>query len=174
MDDFAESFVGHQIFGVADLFSGYDACTLAKGSQDLTTFQCLEFSQRLTVLPQGCTNSVQEFQRQMEHVLAPHWQVACVFIDDIDIKGPKSDYEGATLADNPEIQLFVYEYTQNLDCVFQTFIVAGVTASGTKLVFATPRVKIVGSIVSKDGWHLVHGIATKVLNWATPWNISNV
>jgi hypothetical protein len=63
MDDFAESFVGHQIFGVADLFSGYDACTLAEGSQDLTTFQCLEFPQRLTVLPQGCTNSVQEFQR---------------------------------------------------------------------------------------------------------------
>ncbi|KIP01284.1 hypothetical protein PHLGIDRAFT_80760, partial [Phlebiopsis gigantea 11061_1 CR5-6] len=31
-DDFAESFVGHAIYGVADLFSGYDAVTLAERS----------------------------------------------------------------------------------------------------------------------------------------------
>ena len=40
-DDFAESFVGHVIYGLADLFSGYDGRKLAVTSRPLTTFSCL-------------------------------------------------------------------------------------------------------------------------------------
>lgn len=83
-DDFAESFVGHAIYGVADLFSGFDAVTLAECSRDLTTFHCLDGPERLTVLPQGATNSVSEFQRRMRHAIKPEIpQHADVFIDDV-------------------------------------------------------------------------------------------
>jgi len=40
-DDFAESFIGHVIYGLADLFSGYDGRRLGVASRPLTTFSCL-------------------------------------------------------------------------------------------------------------------------------------
>jgi len=40
-DDFAESFVGHVIYGLADLFSGYDGQRLGVASRPLTTFSSL-------------------------------------------------------------------------------------------------------------------------------------
>ncbi|EKM51437.1 uncharacterized protein PHACADRAFT_55109, partial [Phanerochaete carnosa HHB-10118-sp] len=95
-------------------------------------------------------------------------------IDDVGIKGGTDDYGNASLDDNPNIRRFVYEYATTLDRVFLRFITAGVTASGSKLVLATPRLKIVGSIVSKEGWHLAHGIVSKILNWPTPSNVSDV
>ena len=174
-DDFAESFVGRCIYGIADLFSGFDACTLAESSRDLTTFHCLNGPERLTVLPQGCTNSVQEFQRRIRHALIEEIpNNADAFIDDVGIKGGDDNYDDAALPDNPRIRIFVYDYAVTLDRVFLRFIVAGVTASGLKLVLATPRLKIVGSIVSREGWHLAHGITAKVLNWPTPRNVSDV
>lgn len=175
-DDFAESFVGFAIYGVADLFSGFDARTLAEASRDLTTFHCLQEPWRLTTLPQGFTNSVAEFQRCVNHALTFLILLGFlkVFIDDVAMKGGRSRYNDAPLSDNPEIRLFVYEYAVKLDMTFLCMIMAGITASGTKLILATPKVRIVGSIVSHEGWHLAHGIATKVLNWPTPESVSEV
>jgi hypothetical protein len=48
VDDFAESHVGHTIYGLADLFSGYDGRTLAIASRPLTTFNSLIGPSRLT------------------------------------------------------------------------------------------------------------------------------
>ena len=62
-DDFAESFVGHVIYGLADLFSGYDGRRLAITSRPLTTFSCLLGPLRSCVLPQGATNSLPEIGR---------------------------------------------------------------------------------------------------------------
>lgn len=61
-DNFAESFVGHVIYGLTDLFSGYDGRKLALVSRPLTTFSCLIGPLRSCVLPQGATNSLPEFQ----------------------------------------------------------------------------------------------------------------
>ncbi|KZT05479.1 uncharacterized protein LAESUDRAFT_636756, partial [Laetiporus sulphureus 93-53] len=41
----------------------------------------------------------------------------------------------------------------------------GITASGTKLVLATPKLRIVGSIISIEGWHVDHGLVNKIANW---------
>ncbi|KAI0323292.1 hypothetical protein GY45DRAFT_1227505, partial [Cubamyces sp. BRFM 1775] len=65
----------------------------------------------------------------------------------------------------PNIRKFVFEYATTVDRVFRRFELAGLTASGTKLVLAAPSVQIVGSVVSHDGWHLSHGIISKVLKW---------
>ena len=61
-DDFAESFVGHVIYGLANLFSGYDGRKLAVVSRPLTTFTCLIGPLHSCVLPQRATNSLPEFQ----------------------------------------------------------------------------------------------------------------
>ncbi|KAJ8454791.1 hypothetical protein ONZ51_g12825 [Trametes cubensis] len=172
-DDFAEGFVGHTVYGVADLFSGYDARTLDPRSRDLTTFQCMEVSARNTVLPQGATNAVTDFGRCTYHTLRDEPN-AEAFVDDCGIKGPKSRYEDATLDDNPKIRKFIYEYATTFDRVFRRFELAGLTASGTKLVLAAPQVQIVGSVVSHEGWHLVHGIVSKVLKWKYPESLTEV
>jgi len=54
------------------------------------------------------------------------------------------------------------------------FIQARVTASGKKLVLATPHLHIVGTIVSKDSWHLEHGLVMKILNWGPLMSVTDI
>jgi len=162
-DDFAESFIGHVIYGLVDLFSGYDGRRLGVASRPLTTFSSLIGPHRSCVLPQGATNSLPEFQRCTTHTLQEEIpKNGGVFVDDVGLKGPTTTYGDEEVA--PGIRRFVYEYATILDRFLTRFIAAGITASGKKLVLATPRLHIVGTIVSKDGWHLEHGLVTKILN----------
>ena len=174
-DDFAESFVGYACYGVADLFSGYDARTLDVRSRDLTTFQCMDVSGRCTVLPQGATNAVSDFVRCTRHILAEEIpDHAKIFVDDCGIKGPRSRYDNEPIPGNNGIRRFVFEYLVTFDRVFARFQTAGVTVSGYKLVPFTLKVHLVGSEASKDGWHLHHGVVSKVLKWPYPTSVSEV
>ena len=172
-DDFAESFVGHVIYGLVDLFSGYDGRRLGVASRPLTTFSSLIGPHRSCVLPQGATNSLPEFQRCTTHTLQEEIpKNGGVFVDDVGLKGPTSTYDDEELA--PGIRRFVFEYATILDRFLARFIEAGITASGKKLVLATPRLHIVGTIVSKDGWHLEHGLVTKISNWGPLTSVTDV
>jgi len=162
-DDFAEGFVDHVIYGLADLFSGYDRRKLAVTSRPLTTFSCLLGPLRSCVLPQGATNSLPEFQRCTTHTLQDEIpKNGDVFVDNVGLKDPTSTYNDIEVA--PGIRRFVYEYATTFDRFLMCFIQANITASGKKLVLATPCLHIVGTIVSKDGWHLEHGLVMKILN----------
>ena len=175
MDDFAERFVGCHVYMIADLLSGYDARVLAESSRDLTTFHTIEGPRHLTVLPQGYCNAVAEFQRCTMHTLQEEIPTyADPFIDDVGIKGSKTDYEGKTLHNNPGIWKFIYEFATTVDRVLLRFETAGITASGSKLVLTTPKLHIVGTVVSKDGWHFEHGLVTKIINWPYCESVSEV
>ena len=172
-DDFAESFVGHVIYGLADLFSGYDGRRLGVASRPLTTFSSLIGPHRSCFLPQGATNSLPEFQRCTTHTLQDEIpKNGGVFVDDVGLKGPTSTYNEEEVA--PGIRRFVFEYATVFDRFMARFIEAGITASGKKLVLATPRLHIVGTIVSKEGWHLEHGLVTKILNWGPLTSVTDV
>ena len=137
-DDFAESFVGHVIYGLADLFSGYDGRRLGVASRPLTTFSSLIGPHRSCVLPQGATNSLPEFQHCTTHTLQEEIpKNGGVFVDDVGLKGPTSTYDNEEAA--PGIRRFVFEYATTLDRFLACFIEAGITASGKKLVLAMPR-----------------------------------
>jgi len=172
-DDFAESFVGHVIYGLADLFSGYDGQRLSVASRPLTTFSSLIGPHRSCVLPQGATNSLPEFQRCTTHTLQEEIpKNRGVFVDDVGLKGPTSTYNDEEVA--PGIRRFIFEYATILDCFLAHFIEVGITASGKKFILATPRLHIVGTIVSKEGWHLEHGLVMKNLNWGPLTNVTDV
>lgn len=174
-DDFAEKFVGFAIYGIADLFSGFDARMLALISRPLTAFHSIEGPKQQCTLPMGFTNSVQEFQRCVQHTLQaeiPHY--ANNFLDDIGIKGPKSRYNDEPIPENPNIRKFIYEYATTLDRVLLHLISAGITASGLKTTLAALSLKIVGTVVSYDGWHLEHGLVAKIQKWPEPRNVSEV
>lgn len=109
------------------------------------------------------------------HVLGPMAPVhADAFVDDCGVKGPTSRYADEPIPDNPDIRRFVYEFATTLNLLFHRFRKAGVTASGSKLVIATPQLRIVGSVESAEGWHLEHGVVNKVLKWPYCKSVSEV
>ena len=173
LDDFAEGFVGCYIYGLFDLFAGYDGRILDIKSRPLTTLSTLLGPMRLTCLPQGATNSVPEFCKCTTHCLQEEIPAtADVFIDDVGAKGPRTDYNNELIA--PGIRKFVYEYATTVDRILVRMIHAGITASGKKLILAVPRLHIVGTEVSREGWHLSHGLATKIKNWPTLESVTDV
>ena len=175
IDDMIEDFKGHAFYFIADLKAGYDAVILAKESRDLTAFHAYNFGlMRLTSLPQGYTNSMQEFCRRTSHMVSPIKDDVKVFVDDIAGKGPKSRYDDETLPENPEIRRFVYE---GLTVLRNTLILverAGVTISGTKFVGATPELDILGATVSIYGAHIAHQALSKILKWPACQSASEV
>ena len=83
--------VGRVIYGLADLFAGYDGRRLAVQSRPLTTFGCMIGLHCLTSLPQGMTNSMPEFQRCVTHILAKEVpECGDSFVDDVMVYGPSS------------------------------------------------------------------------------------
>ena len=136
-------------------------------------FSCLLGPLRSCVLPQGATNSLPELQCCTTHMLQDEIpKNGNVFVDDVGLKGPTSTYNKAEIA--PGIRRYVYEYASTFDRFLMRFIKSGITASGKKLVLATPHLHIVGTIISKDRWHLEHGLVTKILNWGPLTSITDV
>ena len=72
VNEFAESFLGHSIYGLLDLFSGFDARWVAPHSRPLQAFHTPLGARQQTTLVQGYTNSVQEFQRCVRPGLNTH------------------------------------------------------------------------------------------------------
>lgn len=103
--DFTESCTGFTIYGVADLFSGYDAVTLHVNSRDLTTFQTMDEVLHNMTCPQGLTNALQHFQCMVKHVLGEDRPRYCnPFVDDAVIKGPRTRYDDDAIPTNPSIR----------------------------------------------------------------------
>jgi len=55
---------------------------------------------RLTSLPQGHMNSMQEFCRRTEHMIRELYPKIRVFVDDVSGKGPSTIYNGEMIEGN--------------------------------------------------------------------------
>ena len=112
----AESFGGYMVYGMMDLFTGYDQHPLHVDSQDMTMFNSPLRLHHLTTLPMGHTNTVQIYQADMAFILQdeiPHHTMP--FINDLPVKfktsqyqRPDSSYE--TILENPGIRLFIWKH----------------------------------------------------------------
>ena len=69
IEHLAESFAGYVVYGMMDLFAGYDQRPLHPDSQDLTTFNSPLGPHCLTTIPMGYTNVVQIYQANMSFIL---------------------------------------------------------------------------------------------------------
>lgn len=161
-DEFSEEFGGCHIVSLIDWFSGYDQIGLHPDSRHLTAFQTpLGLVQQCT-LPMGTTNSVAEFVRVVTKVLADHIpKRAMPFMDDVAVKGPKTDYDGEESL--PGVRRFVLEHFLNLDAVLADIERAGCTASGHKSDWCWDTMAIVGYVVDKDGRHPSDKKVAKIL-----------
>ncbi|THU91074.1 DNA/RNA polymerase, partial [Dendrothele bispora CBS 962.96] len=144
VNEFAEDFVGFSYYGLFDLFSGFDARWVNPKSRPLQAFHTPVGARQQCTLVQGYTNSVQEFQRCVQHALYHVQSFAKNFVDDCGVKGPPTRYGEEKIPGNDQIGRAFYEYAQNVDLTLGAMILAGVTASGHKAILAALKLKIVG------------------------------
>ena len=171
VDDFVEGFAGYQCYTVFDLFWGFDARKIHPISRDLTAFMTPLGLLQITSLPTGFTNSPAEFQKCMTMVLhdeIPH--KAHIFIDDLPIKGPKSQYldkEGKpeVLKENPRIRRFIWEHALDVHRIMHKVACAGATFAAAKAQICLPEVLIIGQKCNAQGRSPDTGKVDKIMSW---------
>ena len=153
-----------------DLFVGYDHCTLDISSHDLTTIQSPIGAVHLMCLPQGWTNAIAIFHKDVRFILELKIpDTAWPFLDDCSIKGPPSRYETPdsgykTHPDNNSIHKFIWEHLCDIHCILHQLQHAGTTVS-TKLFIAVPEVVILGHKCTYEGCIPDKSKIAKICDW---------
>jgi hypothetical protein len=153
---FAEQCAGRAIYSMMDLFVGFDHRALAEESRDITTFQTPLGTFRLTVLPQGCSDSPAVFQNDVAFILQEETEIAPNFQDDVNVLGPPTRYESLdgtyqTHPENPGIRRFVWEHCIDANRVLHRLKHAGATISAKKLFLCVPEVLVVRHLYNYEG-----------------------
>ena len=96
--------------------------------------------------------------------------VANIFIDDLPIKGPTSQYldsngDPETLSDNPGIRRFIWEHAADVHQIMHRIKCAGGTFSAKKTQICRPEVVIVGQKCTPEGHSPEDDRVTKIINW---------
>jgi hypothetical protein len=180
LDDFVEPYAGCQCFTVFDLFWGFDARIVDPISRDMTAFYTPLGLLRLTALPMGYTNSPAEFQKCMTFILQDEIpDVANIFIDDLPIKGPKTQYldqngKPEVLQENPKIRRFVWEHAQDVNRVMHRIKCAGATFSPKKTQICRPEALIVGQKCTPNGRLPDEDRISKIMKWPPMKTVTEV
>ena len=97
-------------------------------------------------------------------------QKANIFIDDLPIKGPKTQYldeEGnpEVLKENPGIQRFIWEHALDVHRMMHKVTCAGATFAAAKAQICLPEVLIIGQICNAQGRSPDTKKVDKILSW---------
>jgi hypothetical protein len=180
VEHLAESFAGYAVYGMMDLYSGYDQCVLHEESHDLTTFGMLLGPHRLTTLPQGHGNVVQVYQGDTAFILQHEiLDYTLPFVDDVPVKSVKTRYQRMdgsyeTIPTNSGIRRFIWEHCIILNCILQRLENVGATVSMTKFVLAVPTTIIAGHKCTFEGRVPEDSKVQKIRDWPEPKNATHV
>jgi hypothetical protein len=102
------------------------------------------------------------------HDEIPH--VANIFIDDLPIKGPRSQYldkngKPEVLSDNPGIRRFIWEHANDVHRILHKLKCAGATVSGLKTQICLPEVLIVGQRCNPEGRITDPKKSSAIMDW---------
>jgi len=170
-DHLTEAFAGYAVYGMMDLYGGYDHRPLHPESRDLTTFGTPLGLHRLTTLPQGFANSAQIFQADTSFILQdeiPHHTIP--FIDDLPVKSVKTRYQREdrlyeTIPGNPGTRQFIWEHCQVIHRIIQCLENVGATISAKKFILAAPTAVILGFKCTIDGRVPEESKMQKIRDW---------
>jgi len=143
---------------------------LAEESRDITTFQTPLGTYRLTVLPQGWTDSPTVFQNDVAFILQEETDIAPNFQDDVNVLGPRTRYElpdgtYETISANPGIRRFVWEHCVDANQILHRLRHAGATVSASKLFLCVPEVLVVRHLCTYEGRIPDSSKVSKISNW---------
>src|ERR1700722_3403646 len=180
LDELVEPFAKRQYYTVFDLYWGYNTRKIYPTSRDLTTFLTPLDLLQITSLSMGFTNSPAEFQRCMVFVLHDEIPlVANVFIDDIPIKGPESQYldgnsSPETIPGNPGIRRFIWEYANDVHRIIHRIGCSGATLSEKKAQICKPEAVILGQKCMPPGCLPENTKVQKILDWSKPQTVKDI
>ena len=140
-----------------DLFSGYDQYILAPESKDMTAFMTPFGLLRMTTLPQGYTNGVQGFDKEIPKVLKD--AISEIrgepLIYHVAVKPVSCSYYLNKVGTPTEVETglrrYILEAIISLDKVLADIKRAGGTISGEKSEFLKSSLKVVAYICAQDG-----------------------
>ncbi|KAI8679254.1 hypothetical protein NCS57_00202800 [Fusarium keratoplasticum] len=162
-----------RMLSLLDFFSGYDQMELAEVSRDLTSFMTPIGLLRMCTLPQGATNSVAQFTRNILRILRDLIPDVCrSFLDDICVRGPTTDYGGEEAA--PGIRRFVLEHLINLDKVLVNIELSGCTVAGQKSQFCRKTAVVTGYLCGTYGRKPEERKVVKILEWEDCFDVGEV
>jgi len=115
VEHYAKQCSACSIYTGLDLFVGYDHCTLAPESYNLTAFDTPLGTHWLTVLPQGWHGSLVVFHLDVAFILQHETSIAPNFSDNISVLEPRTHYETVdrnykVMEGNPGVRQFVWEH----------------------------------------------------------------
>ncbi|OMJ17852.1 Retrovirus-related Pol polyprotein from transposon [Smittium culicis] len=171
-EEFAEDFAGRTIYTTFDLISGYDQVQISESSRDLFALQTPLGLLRMTRLPMGWSNSVQEFQRIMYKIFFKFIpEKMGLFIDDGCIKGSRNkDLKQDIIG----VRNFVKDHIKDVVEILSTLQDTGMTVNAKKCKFGVSEVEIVGFICSEKGRRPVESKIKKILDWPIPSNLKEL
>ena len=107
----------------------------------------------------------------------PH--TADIFIDDLPIKGPKSQYldesgQPQVLKENPGIRRFIWEHANDVHRIVHRVGHAGGTFSPSKVQLGQPKVLIVGQTCTPEGRLPDDQKIEKILKWPVLKTVKDV
>ncbi|OMJ15154.1 Retrovirus-related Pol polyprotein from transposon, partial [Smittium culicis] len=171
-EEFAEDFAGRPIYSTFDLISGYDQVQISEDSRDLFGLQTPLGLLRMTRLPMGWSNSVQEFQRIMYKIFFEFIpEKMGLFIDDGCIKGSRNKDLGQDILG---VRNFVKEHVDDVVKILGTLQNTGMTINAKKCKFGVSEVEIVGFICSENGRKPLESKIKKILSWPIPSNLKEL
>jgi len=180
IEHLAESFAGYAVYGMMDLYSGYDQRALHKDSCDLTTFGMPLGPHRLTTLLQGHANAVQVYQGDTAFILQHEIpEYTSPFIDDVPVKSVQTRYQREdgtyeTIPNNPGIRRFIWEHCIVINRILQCLENVGATVSTSKFILAAPTATIVGHKCTFEGHVPEESKVQKICDWPEPTNHTQV
>jgi hypothetical protein len=180
VEHLAESFAGYAVYGMMDLYSGYDQRALHKDSRDLTTFGTPLGPHHLTTLPQGHANAVQVYQGDTVFILQHEIpDYTSPFVDNVPVKSMQTRYQCEdstyeTIPNNPGICRFIWEHCIVINRILQCLENVGATVSASKFVLAAPTATIVGHKCTFEGHVPKESKVQKIHNWPEPTNHTQV
>ncbi|KAE8223383.1 hypothetical protein CF319_g3572 [Tilletia indica] len=166
--EFTEQLAGRVCYGGADAYSFFDQIMLAIQSRHLTAIRTTHGLLQSTTLPQGGTNSPAYAQRVSTHLfrhLIPHQ--ARVFVDDLVMLGPTSDYNNEFYL-NTNLRRWFVEYLITYSMCLRIYQHSGITVSGEKFIAIARKLTMTGVIVDKDGRHPDPSKIAKLESWPCP------
>ena len=149
---------GATMFSTMGITSAYNQVTTAEQHIPKTAFVTKYGLYEFTKMPFGLSTAPQTYECPMELILSGHqWSLCLIYLDYVIV--------------------FSHDFKEQIDRIDKVLTQiggAGLKLKPSKCVFFSPRVPLMGHIMSNDGVSPDPDNIAKIVNWPTPKNVSDV
>ena len=172
IEQFMKEFSELKTVSLVNMQFDYDQIALKKKSCDLTEFiMILRLLWNCTLI-QNETNSVAQFCKAMIQILEDLiFTVYCMFLDDIAVKEPQTDYDGEEIL--TEVHHYVLKLIQNLNKILVNVECAEECVSDEKSQFVMKKLRIMKFICESEECFSETVKVLKIVKWSSCWSIKD-